>query len=1091
MSQNILAKIGFHPVIKVWFNTQFAAPSPPQVKGWPSIAEGKHTLILAPTGSGKTLAAFLWSIDQLFRKSLETDAKGFLKNTAGVHTLYISPLKALNNDIHRNLQAPLRQIGRIARQEGIVAPEIRVAVRTGDTPPHIRQSMLRKPPHILITTPESVYLLLTSERGRELFRQVQFVIVDEIHSICTNKRGVHLSLSLERMMPLCEKEPIRIGLSATQKPLQRIAAYLGGQQSSSKNRRSTPRPVNIVDCGQRKHLDLKVITPVSSFDDLPDTSVWEPVYQRLYELIRAHQTTLIFANMRTQTEKIARRLNEIHRQVTGDSETELALAHHGSISREVRYDIEARLKAGKIPAVIATASLELGIDVGSIDLVVHLDAPKSISAALQRVGRSGHLLSATSKGRIVVLYPSGLDAAVTIARCMHKADIEDARIPENALDVLAQQVVAEVAAKTWNYEDLYRLMRQSYCYRNLSPTQFKQVIEMLTGRFAENPLQALKARISWDRVNNRLIARRGSRMVAVLNGGTIPDRGYYGVYLKDSNVKLGEVEEEFVFESRVGETFFLGNSEWRIDSIMHSRIIVTPVAAIKPKAPFWKGDTLFRDYFTSKKIGQFRQELLEHINAGTAIDWLTVNYAADSKTAANLVQYIQRQRDHIQALPTDRQFVVETTVTADGQPVIFIHAPIGARVNGAWAVVLAAALERQWQTMIQYSFDDDGIMLRLPGITEPPPIDSLLKLTAQDIEENLISALPASPIFAVQFRYNAARSLLLPRSQPNKRIPLWVQRLRAADLLQAVQQYQEFPVIIETFRECLQDVFDLPALKKIINSLHQGRIYIRYADSPYPSPMAANIMFKFVATHLYEQDKTRQPERVSATSRQVLADILDQENIPAIVTPALIQQAEMRWQYLAPEFKAASAEDVFEIIETLGPLEEVQLLRRCKENPEPWLTELKQTRRIRLIRRRQNGRSMKLWAASNMVSDKKASLEQLTNLHRVQLYLSSRGPVDLNRIQTDLKIPRQVVQKALQLLEQQKKGCTGNSLPVRKQRNGATGKTSYSFTAWPLPVAAAYKPRQTVRLLIDFCLNGIASISRDNPCWNVFSNTAG
>ncbi len=1032
MSTNILAKIGFHPVIQKWFDSQFAAPSPPQVQGWPSIATGNHTLILAPTGSGKTLAAFLWSIDQLLRQSLETDAGRFLNNTAGVHTLYISPLKALNNDIHRNLQTPLRQIDRLARQEGIAGPEIRVAVRTGDTPPHIRQSMLRKPPHILITTPESVYLLLTSERGRELFRPVQFVIVDEIHSICTNKRGVHLSLSLERMMPLCAREPIRIGLSATQKPLALIAAYLGGQKSSSQNRRFAPRPVNIVDCGQRKHLDLKVITPVSAFDELPDASVWEPVYRRLYEWIRAHQTTLVFASMRAQTEKIARRLNEIHREVSGDPESELALAHHGSISREIRYNIEARLKAGKIPAVIATASLELGIDIGSIDLVVHLGAPKSISAALQRVGRSGHLLSATSKGRILVLYPSDLDDAVTIARCMHRADIEDARIPENALDVLAQQVVAEVAARTWNYDDLCGLIRQSHCYRNLTATQFKHVIEMLSGRFAESPLQVLQARISWDRVNNRLIARRGSRMTAVLNGGTIPDRGYYGVYLKNSNVRLGEVEEEFVFESRVGETFFLGNSEWRIDGIMQSRIIVTPVAAIKPKAPFWKGDTLFRDYATSKKIGQFRRKLLEHLDAGTAVDWLTANYAADDATAENLVRYIQRQREHVQALPTDAQVVAETTVSADGQPVIFLHAPLGARVNGAWALALAAALESRWQTMIQYSFDDDGIMLRLPDLTEPPPVDRLLKLTAQEIEENLIAALPASPVFAVQFRYNAARSLMLRRSQPNQRIPLWLQRLRAADLLQAVQQYREFPIIIETFRECLQDVFDLPALKKIVNSLNRGRIYIRSAASAYPSPMAANIMFKFVATHLYEQDKTRHPEKVAGIGGPMLADIVDHEKIPAIVTPELIRQAEMRWQYLAPGFKAASAEDLFDIIATLGPIEDAQIRRRCREDPGRWLTELKQTRRIRSIRRRQNGRPIQFWTVSDPVPETKPAPAPLKSLARIQLYLSRRGPVDLNRIQTDLKLPRQAVREALQQLVQEKKAVRGQLVFGRK-----------------------------------------------------------
>ena len=1025
MAKDILSKIGFHSVIKEWFQSQFDAPSPPQVQGWPSIADGKNTLILAPTGSGKTLAAFLWSIDQLFRKSLEADRKGFHKNRDGIHTLYISPLKALNNDIQRNLKAPLKQIGHIASQQGIGVPEIRVAVRTGDTPQHVRQSMLRKPPHILITTPESLYLLLTSERGRELFPSLQSVIVDEIHAICTNKRGVHLSLSLERLMPLCEREPARIGLSATQKPLRRIAAYLGGQKHSSAKGRAGQRPVNIIDCGQRKHLDLKVVTPVDSFDDLPDASVWEPVYQQLYDWIRAHRTTLVFASMRAQTEKIARRLNEMHREITGHSDAELALAHHGSISREIRYDIEARLKEGKVPAVIATASLELGIDIGSIDLVVQLEAPKSISAALQRVGRSGHLLSATSKGRIVVLYPSDLDDAVTIARSMLKSDIEEATIPENALDVLSQQIVAEVAARKWQYDDLYRLVKKSYCYRNLSAAQFKYVIEMLSGRFADSPLQALKPRISWDRVNNQLIARRGSRMVAVLNSGTIPDRGYYGVYLKNSTVRLGEMEEEFVFESRVGETFFLGNSEWRIDAIMQSKIIVTPVAAIKPKAPFWKGGLLFRDYSTSEKIGKFREKILDRIDAGSAVDWLMDNYAADNKTAENLVRYFERQREHIRTVPTAKQFLVETTSTADALPVIFIHAPIGARVNGAWAVALAAALEGQWQTMIQYSFDDDGIMLRMPDMTEPPPVDRLMTLTAQEIEAYLIAALPSNPIFAIQFRYSAARSLLLTRSQPRKRIPLWLQRLRAADLMQATQQYEDFPVLMETFRDCLQDVFDLSALKKIINAIRARRIRIRYEDSAYPSPMGANIMFKFVATHLYEADKTRQPEKVAAVSQQVLSDILDREKIPAIVTAAMVQQAERRWQFLAPEFKAASAEEVFDIIEAMGPIDAAELQRRCKGDPARWLTELIIAKRIKTISRQQNGKPVEVWVASHLVPDSKGGFDLPKNRLRLELYLRTRGPVEQDKIQTALGIPRDDTLKLLQQLEQEKKVIHG------------------------------------------------------------------
>lgn len=1035
MTSDIFAKIGFHPIIQQWFNARFAAPSPPQEHGWPSIAEKKHTLILAPTGSGKTLAAFLWSIDQLLRQAVQGDAALFPKNRIGVHTLYISPLKALNNDIHRNLQEPLREIRRQSQKDAVKSPEIKVAVRTGDTPSHVRQSMLRNPPHILITTPESLYLMLTSERGRELFRHVQYVIVDEIHAISNNKRGVHLSLSLERLMPLCESEPVRIGLSATQKPLHRIAAFLGGQTFSAAAHKPTPRPVNIINCGQRKQLDLKVVTPVASFDDLPDASVWEPVYQMLYEFIRAHQTTLVFASMRAQTEKIARRLNEIHREITGNSDAELALAHHGSISREVRYDIEIRLKGGRIPAVIATASLELGIDIGSIDLVVQLEAPKSISGALQRVGRSGHLLSATSKGRIIVLYPSDLDDAVTVARCMHTADIEETKIPQNALDVLAQQIVAEVAVKNWDYDELYRLVRQSYCYRNLSPPVFKNVIEMLTGRFADNLLQALQPRIAWDRVNNRLIQRRGSRMAAVLNGGTIPDRGYFGVYLKDSNVRLGEVEEEFVFESRVGETFFLGNSEWRIDSILQSRIIVTAVAAIKPRAPFWMGDTLFRDYFTSKKIGRFRQKLIEKIDQGKAREWLIKNYFTDIHTAENLVRYFQRQREHFKKMPTDNQFVMESSVNADGEPLIVLHAPVGARVNGGWAIALAAALERHCHTKIQYSFDDDGVLIRLPEMTETPPLDKLLRLSAAEIEQYLVSALPQSPMFAVQFRYNAARCLLLPRSQPKKRIPLWLQRLKAADLLQAIREYDDFPIIIETFRDCLQDVFDLPTLKKIIKRVNAGRIQIHFAETSYPSPMAAHILYKFVATYLYEKDKTRQPENISGISSQFLAEIVDHEKIAAIITPELVRQAENRWQHLAVEYKASSAEDLFHIIETLGPMDESELRKRCKGDPQLWLNQLKTADRIHCMEQKHNGQTFTFWTISDTIPGTAEPAEPETIVQRVQRYLSFRGPVNLHRLQSDLNLPQSYVHDALKTLHRQKKVVYGDLIGGQTEKH--------------------------------------------------------
>ena len=1028
MSSDVFKSVPFHPVVVRWFQQHFAAPSPPQTKGWPSIAGGKHTLILAPTGSGKTLAAFLWSIDQLLRDFIAEDTGKPSPPFRGVHTLYISPLKALNNDIHQNLKAPLRQIGQLARQNGLPPAPIQVAVRTGDTPSGVRRTMLRNPPDILITTPESFYLLLTSSQGREIFRHLKYVIVDEIHSISSNKRGVHLSLSLERLMPLCEKEPLRIGLSATQKPLQRIAAFLGGQKFSEKAQRFIPREVTGIDCGQRKNLDLKVITPVRSFNELPDSSVWEPVYQMLYDLICRHQTTLVFANMRAQTEKIARQLNDIHRRVTGNPGAEIALAHHGSISREARYEIEGRLKAGKIPAVVATASLELGIDIGSIDLVVQLEAPRTISGALQRVGRSGHLMSATSKGRIIVLYPSDLDDALTIADCMRRADIEETIVVENALDVLAQQIVAEVANKDWSYDALFNLVRQSYCYRNLPEAVFKNVAEMLSGHFAGSAVQVLKARLRWDKVNNRLIARRGSRLTALMNGGTIPDRGYFAVYLKNSNVKLGEMEEEFVFESRVGEVFFLGNSEWRIDSIDQSRIIVTPVAAIKPKAPFWKGDILFRDYATSAKIGQFRRKLLDKLDRENAQKWLISNDFADPDTAENLVAYFQRQRQHLPIVPTDRQFVVETSVNADGIPILVLHAPLGARVNGAWAIALAAMLEQHFGTQVQYSFDDDGVFIRLPDGAQLPPLAEIFKRAPAEYEAHLIAALPDSPIFAVHFRYNAARALLLPRTQVKKRIPLWLQRLRAADLRQAIEADRDFPLIVETYRDCLQDKLDLSTLKKVLRDLNAGKIRLTFATTRYPSPMAANVLFKFVASYLYEMDQNRRSGQKKDRHQGFLSEILQQEKIPAILTEKLIREAEKRWQHLASEYQATSAEELFDIIEQLGPISEPELARRSSKDPSGWLAELQSAGRIAEIEPARNHPNRRLWQICAQAASASAAAEPSGVLKMVQRYLNCRGPVEVAQVQKDLDLPRNEIHKALQLLKKERQVVCGKLL---------------------------------------------------------------
>ena len=798
MSYAILNKLSFHSSIQSWFKQNFESVSPPQQKGWPSIANGKHTLILAPTGSGKTLAAFLWSIDQLVRQSIENPQ--FDTNSQGIHTLYVSPLKALNNDIQRNLNKPLKEIADINHKDNAGYPEIRTMVRTGDTPPHLRQAMLNKPPHILITTPESLYLILNSDRGRTLFTNLQYLILDEIHSITTNKRGVHLSLSLERLMTLCNNEPIRIGLSATQKPLERTAAFLGGQLSTKESR--LPRPVSIIDCGQKKKMDLKVISPIANFSDLPDFSVWPSVINKLYDYIVDHKTTLVFLNMRAQSEKIARRLNEIHQEKTNDPSAIIALAHHGSMSREMRYDVEEKLKNGKIPAVIATSSLELGIDIGSIDLVVQLESPKSVSGALQRVGRSGHLLKASSKGRIIPLYQADLDDAAAVAQSMKKGDIEEVIIPDNCLDVLAQQIVAEVSTRQWGRLELYKQFSQSYCYRNLSSNVFDMVLEMLTGRYSDTKLPALQPIINWDKINDQLIALPGSRLKANLNGGTIPDRGYFGVYLADTNIRLGEMEEEFVFESKPGDIFYLGNNEWFLEQISQDRIIVRPASSVKPRAPFWKGDLGYMSFETAEKVGHFREMFLDDISKNRPVESISEDYDLDPDITRNLIQFLKNQESVTGKIPTSNHIVVEWFYDAADELNIVFHAPFGGRVNAPWAISIAAHLEQEVVNEIQYSFDDDGFILRVRASTEFPDIPELLKLKSDQIGQLLEGRISSAPVFSIQFRYNAARSLMLTRSRPGKRIPLWLQRLRANDLLQAVKKYPDFPILAETYRSC-------------------------------------------------------------------------------------------------------------------------------------------------------------------------------------------------------------------------------------------------------------------------------------------------
>ena len=1013
----------FHPAIKKWFKTHFPKPSPPQEKGWPLISSGSNTLLLAPTGSGKTLAAFLWCLNDILLQHADPVEQHREKS---VHTLYISPLKALNNDIQANLIEPTNGIQAEAAAMGLPSLSINSMVRTGDTPAAERRAMLKKPPHILITTPESLYLLLTSAAGREIFRGLRYLIIDEIHAVCNNKRGVHLSVSIERLMPLCEQEPVRIGLSATQKPLQRIADYLGGQQQDSTGCWKS-RPVKHIDCGSKKPLDLKVVCPVQDFSNLPDHSAWPAIINCVYDYISCHNTTLVFVNSRAQSERITRMLNDRHSFVIDEPNAEIAQAHHGSLSREIRYDIEARLKRGELPAVIATASLELGIDIGAVDLVIQLGAPPGCATGMQRLGRSGHSLSGISKGRFIPLFRTEIDSVLAMARAITRQKIEETKIPENCLDVLAQHIVAEVAAADWLKDDLFLLLKRSYCYRDLSVTQFNNVLEMLAGSFAETEIRALKPRLHWDRVSNQLTALRGARLTAIMSGGTIPDRGYFGVYLPENGVKLGEVDEEFVFERRVGDLFYLGNNEWKIEAIKQDRIEVAAVRAIRPQPPFWKGDGFFRDYQTAAEVAAFRNEIIELGIDRDRRSWLKALNLADAATHQNLLQLYRDQEMITNTIPAINQIVCEFFFDAADEQNLVIHSPFGGRVNGAWAIALARYLEKQDGTKVQYASNDEGMIFRLPDKQRTPPIREMMALTPELVEKHICEVLADSPVFAIYFRHNAGRALLLPRSQIGKRVPLWQLRLRASDLLQAVAQWQDFPVVLETWRDCLNDVFDMGALRSIISKIRDGSIKTASVQTPYASPLAAGMVHNFVNENLYEQDQARHSVAPDANTSVLLQELIGSPSFQPVVTAALIAESESLWQFGSRQARIRTPEELAILIKKCSPISIKTLQKRVGADAADWLPMLVEKGQI--IEPAHIAGQL-VHATQNALFCKTPDDEQLQA--QILHFMRARGPVSPRKTATALGQKTAVVRRAMQALHKKNSLVTGRLIADSK-----------------------------------------------------------
>ncbi len=944
----------FAPRTREWFVRAFEQPTEAQAQAWPAIATGEHVLISAPTGSGKTLAAFLWALDRLAAERIgEAETAGERRT----RLVYVSPLKALSYDIERNLRAPLQGIG----------ADLKVAIRTGDTPQRERQQMLREPPDVLITTPESLYLMLTS-RAREILRGAEWAIVDEIHAVAGTKRGAHLALTLERLDALAQeqnggREVQRIGLSATQNPLEEVGRFMVGPR----------RRCRIVDTGVRKPLDLKIHVPVESMVEpdatpAPDLdplsggteatrrSIWPAIYPELLRLIQQHRSTILFVNNRRSAERIALRLNELANEGDGEDDTspsvEIARAHHGSLAREERLVVEELLKAGEIPCIVATSSLELGIDMGAVDLVLQVESPKSVAAGLQRIGRAGHNVGDTSKGRIFPKFRADLLECAVVARRMRDGAIEPTVVPRNPLDVLAQQVVAIAAAaenddEPTSVDDLHALVTRTHTYAELSRAQLENVLDMLDGRYPSSEFAELRPRIVWDRVAGTIRPRRGARALAVTNAGTIPDRGLFMVTLPDGR-RVGELDEEMVYEARPGQTFLLGASSWRIEEIGRDRVVVTPAPGAPGAIPFWKGDSVGRPKELGEAIGRFARTALDR-----SAEQLAADYDLDDLAARNLLDYLREQQQATRVIPSDKTIVIERFRDEIGDWRLCVLSPYGGRIHAAWGLALSARIRDQLGLEADAIWSDDGIIVHLPDADEPPGADIAL-IEPDELEDAVVAELSGSALFGARFRENAGRSLLIPRAYPGKRTPLWQQRLKSQTLLEVAKRYGEFPIILETYRECLRDVLDLPGLRDLLTQLHRREISVVEVETPTASPFASSLLFDYVATYMYEGDTPNAERRAAALSldRDLLRELLGQEELRDLIDADALALVEDDLQHRSERTRAATRDELHDVLRRVGDLTAAEAAQRVHPgiDADALLTELERERRAVLLR---------------------------------------------------------------------------------------------------------------------------------------------
>jgi ATP-dependent Lhr-like helicase len=942
----------FHPAVRRWFAASFSAPTLAQQLCWPAIARGDSTLLLAPTGSGKTLAAFLWSIERTMFSPPPAKA-------SRCRVLYISPLKALAVDVERNLRLPLAGIAAEAAKEGGAPHEPAIFVRTGDTPAAERSRFVRAPADILITTPESLYLMLTSQ-AREALRSVETVIVDEIHALAPTKRGSHLALSLERLERLCGRRLQRIGLSATQRPLDEMARFLGGVEefvrqgaedgvAEDEFAEAEPRyrPVTVLDASAPKPLQLTVRVPVEDMSKLAvegdgqgSASIWSSIHPELLELVRAHRSTLIFVNSRRLAERISGALNEL----AGET---LVLAHHGSVAPEQRKQIEERLKRGEIKGLVATSSLELGIDMGAIDLVAQIEAPPSVASGVQRIGRAGHQVGAESSGIIFPKFRADLLACAAAARAMQQGRVEAVRYPRNPLDVLAQQVVAAVAVEATSASKLYELMRRAAPFAKLTRESFESVLDLLSGRYPSDEFAELRPRITWDRTSGRLSARESALHIAIANGGTIPDRGLYGVYLAGAAkpTRLGELDEEMVHESKPGDVIILGASSWRVDEITHERVMVLPAAGEPGRMPFWHGDGVGRPVEFGRGIGALARELMQ-MPAPAALERLEREHALEPGAAENLLRFLREQATAAR-VPSDEEILIERCRDEMGDWRICVLSPFGSRVHAPWCMAVAAALRDELGLEPETIWADDGFVVRLPE-TESPPETALFLPRSESIYDRVVAQLGATSLFAARFRENAARALLLPRRRRGARTPLWRQRKRAADLLNVASRYPSFPILVESYRECIRDIFDLPALTSILAGIERGAIRVSVVDSEKPSPFAASLLFGYAANYIYDGDAPLAERRAQALSIDPaqLQQLLGEADFRELLDLASIHELEKQLQWLGEEQAARSADALHDMLLRLGDLSTEELRQRCEGELSPKFAPLLEARRV-------------------------------------------------------------------------------------------------------------------------------------------------